>query len=745
MTGRNVPAMALVQLLTIASALWLAVPSEAQEYEGFTINGPLRVGASFLPLPTVPDGAFGWREAPIGAVLPSGASCIAWLDSRQGGLLMAARISTSGALLDPMGIPLARGHYVRPAAVTASSAGCTVAFQESPWGNADLIGLDLSWTDPVGVPRERFRIPGVSGSFHYAHEDVLMIFSRVGSATVVEAIESDGTIRSGSTPVVVTVRSVTTLGGTHYLAGSSLAGKPSIWRLEPDLTLARVPTETIPENSVLRLFPDGSGGLLLTATRGTHLEVLRYGLDGKILEWRDRPTPGPVLGVIEEGTTRFLLLQHASDAGTMILDLETLAPAATVPAKLVYMQERNGVRLFVYGPPETFHSAPRFELGRTLPSGSGALITATPDPEVLVDVAKEGDAVALLWGEFRGGEMTLNLGLTRGDPLGQLTPIAVGPVDHYRAAAVAIRNGITMVLWVRDDMLWYRQLDRDGLWIDQGPRLLSSRRLAVRQGPKLYGIGPGSLIATEAGFVVVWGEVETKRLRQATITSSGDPTERDLPFEPTRYFGEDIIPVNVAVSRWESGFVVAAMHAFPPECNFTCLPSPHLVVVMRYDEAWTGGESLVPEEPERPGTYWGLDLVEGDGELLLLTDDRGTIFRSDDSGATEITTIQTELDDATALWLDGRYVLVGHRWGSSSTRARIHDPRGRLTSAWDLVPDLAMEGSLTYQPRLVSIGHRLWLFGSEVSADPTEGAVRRLRIHEVESGPPHERRRTIRR
>jgi len=700
----------------------------------------LRHTRSSLLTPGTPDVAIAEQTQP-NVVATSRGYCVTWLDRRQGGMIMAARIASDGSLLDPLGIPISPVPQVYPGTVDIiSDQEKGVVLLRSATG-VDGYAIDLT-----GIPNPRlaFQLDAAGGSAEIAatEDEIAVVAVTSVDGVTVTLVDTDGLVHWSHM-----------IKATHFGLRAALTGETAWVFLRPATA-----------SGDLGMWKFDDSGVTAFETGIDAQEVFRWGVvaadDDLVIVDADPRAPENIsfYRLNHEGGLQQTMTVPTQDVGW----LEQLWAEGKVVKALMSGQPGMTIAEFretgdisLTGVPDVRDAAiepgdPDFSVwlqneakiryGFGLPGSTGGTpISSALTPELVADAAVVQDGIAVIWVEARGDlqSQVLRLGLVDPETLtlrssqvvGEGTIIGAPPQESDVIPRAAIdRTGETLVVaWIDGASLKMRRATLGGEWLGDATKLSDSAET----------LHPDGLVPFRDGLVLLWTEHRAQGLKSNLRAVSIDEDGSVEPRDPSGF-------ANVAwpaASEVDDGLLVVVRNVEYTGCTVLCDFYDFQFLLLNPDGAWM-----------RPSlsnlyaiTYGRPTIATASNQVLLLNETLGTsILSLSGAGLSAETEFRESADAIGGLFWSGRFhVLSRERNDSapqSATRLSRLRPEEEVNETEVRIADVG--ATPRFIPKLVELNGRLYILSSEVSLDPKEGSVRRLRIHEIV--PEVVRRRGVR-
>lgn len=735
-------------LLLAAAAISSTLTAATLDTAGFVRRSSTTV------TPTWPTQPFGTQQNVVGLPLQNDLGyCLAWVDRRQGGQILATRIDgslivvppgtdpASVRLIDPLGIPIALGD-TPPVVLLESASGCVAVIRRPDTLEGVLIPHSGDQTRTI------FTIPD-PGEFVVSSRRAAVFQRPQSGSTLLTQVTAEGvTTQRAGAPELLSAA----FADERLFVASRESSGVTIWEASRSLELKRVAGGIDGDASTtVRMASNGSDLIVVSSgspAGSTPYAVTHLSFGGAVLHQFNSAIPaGGVLRRVQHERT--YLIEWTTTSGTWAV--ETKGVAVDTQYGIPFLKDHlvlgaAGPFLHVW---DTGREGVEFELTGGTPARRGYPITFSPQPEMLVDASAGSDEVALLWYEILPVEKKQQLSFGLYDKLSgklsisrQLTQEAYDPAN-LPSGAVVLRDRVVMMAWSDEDGLWFQRLHVDGTWIDKNPRLLRARAAAL--GP--IELTPHGLDVSDRGFHFVWTEWKDSRtttLAAAVVGFNGIATNHAVTVNP-----HTDVPAHAAIAATSRGHVIGWADlavALPPLGTERVLT----VNVALFDETFVFKQALTPD-----GSLTAITrpvLASGGGTVLFVSDQYAFLYG--DVGLSvwgkpirfDLSVGQQRFTDvgprSSILWTGFDYVIATHAFrrtsGPASTVSMIAPDGALTTDIVPPVPDWTMNGVLPFTPYAFFSGRELFLFGSEVFADEDSGSVRRLRISKF--GTPVRRR-----
>ena len=699
-----------------------------------------RVVSSTLLTPTEPVPH--WFVTSEIRLLPtSGGYCAAWRDGRQGDAIVGARFDPGGRPIDPAGLPIIARSETVPVGIVAATSGCVVMY----WDGWQLRGVLLPADEAAG-PKSHFAIPAPGGLLWSGDNRMLFGGSVPAPPRGLALYDGDGQKLRENPDTEWPIAAHPWGDGFAVVTRSStsLDADLSLWRAGADLQLEHLATW-----KGLRALVHVRGEEILVVSSSDSeppsvAEFRRFSPEGEQLDFFTTEIPwGSTLRDIRWNGAWQVEWRIHINLLVIRTDGKSIVDAYQVAMRDRRVAERGSGALQVW---ITHEGRTRYEMTAGEPVGEGRPLVEAARAEVLVDGHEDDSHFAALWYEpsHDGGVRRYFVGVSQKDqPSLEGVPFADDPMERVGGeitAGVAMRDGIAIVAWVNRDGLWFRRLSNEGAWLEPAPVKLAAHGFFARSG-----VAKGS----DDGFVVTWGEwvsQDSSALRLAAIDATGAFRVWTLAT------GDAHSILEPAVLSTDTGYAVAWHHgAGCPPIGIECRPV-YLASMALYDRSFNWQKDLTPDVQLYAGTPPQLLLA---GDSLVLQTGREMFFyerAADGTWADEpyetIEWAEHLVEGGAGLLADGAEILVvqGAEYGKRETGAvRLGVVRPGVSEEVafrKLLDDWSINryrGYLEHVPQLFRRGSEVLLLSSEVTTDPAEGLVRRLRLHVLERFPTRSR------
>ncbi|MBW3670857.1 MAG: hypothetical protein KY432_04215 [Acidobacteria bacterium] len=698
----------------------------------------------------VPDVPFGAQVAPRLRKTELG-YCAAWIDHRQGGMVMLARLDATGGLIDQFGVPASpvESETLSPwkVGIISREGRCTVTHSVG----FSVMGLTVKSEGPPEPERFEFFDSGswywqVSGndgeraliSVHLPAGLDLRLVDPTGLVLWSHTIETD----------YYQVRGVVR-GTTAYILvqPQNRSGHLDLWKLTPD-GVTRFDT-TVLSSKIYHwdVVDEGDSFLVIDLDPAAEEGSIRFDRitdTGKAIDsWFPEHIPD-AFDVIqawstEGGAVHVLTSSHEAMRLLRVKGTD-VREAARIEGVWEAAMTRDASPMSLWGDRATGKMLYRFGL----PSfGPGEPVTASPRLELVADAAPARGKISVLWTEASpaAGVQILLHGTLNPDTLSltDIQEVSTGQVvggdhaDELSRATIAASDETLQMAWIEGAELKIRQRNEDGTWRGE------AKILSV----EAHTLHPDGLTTIGDRFLLVWTDIvdrnvwpEQTVLRAVWIDQEGSVELAD----PTGL--EDAWHLSWPSATRVGDRIIITMRGEPQICRILCGPLPWFVRFMAVETEgrWS---NLAHDDV----TTSAVPTAAASGDTLILLGDEITRFRlTGDALVTGDSTRQIPPTRRGLPWRD-RFVVA-------SRQAVGHGAKSRsivLTTSDDLeesvvqavIDDASDVQSFPFLPALVELGQRIYVISSEVTLVPEEGTVRRLRVHEL--APVHERKRGTRR
>jgi hypothetical protein len=700
-----------------------------------------RVVSSTLLTPTepVPQGFF----SEIRLLGTAGGYCAAWRDGRQGDAIVGARFDPGGRPIDPAGLPIIARSETVPVGIVEAASGCVVMY----WDGWQLRGVLLPADEAAG-PKPHFAIPAPGGLLWSGDNRMLFGGWVPAPPRGLVLYDGDGRKLRENPDTEWPVAAHPWGDGFAVVTRSSNASDAnlSLWRAGADLQLEHLATwKGLPGVRAL-VHVRGEEILVVSSSHSAPpsvAEFRRFSPEGEQLDFFTTEIPwGSTLRDLRwDGAWTAEWRIHINRL-VLRTDGRSIIDAYQVEMSERRVAERGSGALQVW---RTHQGQTRYEMTAGEPVGEGRPLVEAPHPEVLIDGDENDSHFAALWYEpwHDGAPRRYFVGISPKDqPSLEGVPFADDPMDRVGGeitAGVAMGDGIALVAWVDRYGLWFRRLSNEGAWLDPAPVKLAAHGFFARSG-----VAKGL-----DGFVVTWGEwvaQDSSVLRLAAIDAAGAFRVWTLAT------GDAHSILEPAVLSTDSGYAVAWHHGSGcPPLGIECRPV-YLTSMALYDRSFNWQKDLTPDVQLYAGTPPQLLLA---GDSLMLQTGREMFFygrAGDGTWAEEpyetIAWAEHLVQEGTGLLAHGAEILAvqGTEYGGRETgavRLAVVRPGESDRAAFrKLLADWSINrhrGELEHVPQLFRRGSEVLLLSSEVTTDPAEGLVRRLRLHVLEKSPTRSR------
>jgi hypothetical protein len=688
-----------------------------------------------------PPSHFSWTQHPKVSVTEAG-FCAAWLDRRQGGAILAARITADGTVLDPTGIPLAALGDKAPWVVFSAPGGCVVG-----WNLGATLHGQFIPDDPNEAPRPAFTIT-VPHRILRAEHDRLLVWTRDWNGDSLRLYDARGVqlgfLDFGAIDPQFVPRVLEIDGRLIMLSTTSKWERGWIHELDSSLSatlLGRTEENTLPRSFAVAGTEAGLIAVGEVSSSGSEIELewVEVALDGELIAAGETTIPvgGTLSGMREiSGESRLVIRGHSGNT-FLVSDIRAANPRIEVIEGTDLVVASSGTRtIFVsYGHRPDGTRGHVFEID--VADGHGEPLTESRVDQRLHDTAAEGGHAALLWSEKEIDRNRLLLGIFSGEEKDLTATLTVAELDsewgrNPELAAVETEQGVILVVWSEYAeeryLIRYRRASIEGGWLDE-----------VKTLPAVGHVGAdnGGLVRSEGEFVLVFSGNQTVNAARIGVDGAVEITMISS--------GTTDRPIVLAV---DEGFVFMTAQG-RSICEFICLvPMPITIWLDLYDHRFLHLGSLTPSKGLGGA---GIPYMEAGDDTILVGSERGAYLF--ERLAVGIWSGAREIDVAggtAASWVEDRYLVAGHRvvhsqsLGTNDSAILIGEvmPEGNAFAALaPIVVDwVAPRGSDPTQ-RVHQLGDRLFLFANAITLEPEQAFVRRIRAHELvrEEGPVRRR------
>lgn len=699
----------------------------------------LRHARSSLLTEGVPDEASAARTNPVLRRTGRG-YCAAWLDRRQGGLLMAARIDSDGTLQDPLGLPLTPFSNVYPGTVDllVDDERCVVLLRDGEGFAINLEGdPDVQRTRPLDTTGGSSEIAAVEG-------DLAVIAESFLHTVRVTLVDSEGRVHWSHL-----------IDGQHYGLRAAIIGETawivlqppnrtgvlSVWRIDALGAVKLDPSVAAPTTYNWGVVAGGDSLVIVDSDPLPQVRFHRTDLEGQLQKTTVVDSTGGILEQLwSDGGAVKALLSHGESLTIIELRESGEVAKTTLPGLRDAAIADDGGESFSLWQ----NTSDRMHYGFGLPSQvPNTSISAAPRSELIADAEAGPGVISVLWVdmEANGSMQRLHHGLV--DPLtlsvsghaivGEGAIIGTSASDHrIPRAAVEWTGNAFVIAWIEGSTLMMRRAAPDGSWMGD----------AIALSDAAQALHPDGLSAKEGGeLLLVWTDADGDygtRLRAVRISDSGGIVPWDPPagIEPP-----DLTWAALAPSG--EGTLVSVTHYLPGSCTITC-PAPSFGIKL-FDVSGDGVWTQLVHDVRYFSTEAIPTLVSAGARLLSISGDGGA-YSFTRSGSVLTGASYHRIDHAVILggvYWNGRFHVVSRE--ASYPRAvgtllsRIRDAEGFVETEVR-IPDAGWASG--FLPKVVALGDRLYIVSSEVSLEPEDGGVRRVRVHEIV--PEVVRRRGVR-
>lgn len=663
-----------------------------------------------------------------------GGWCVAWLDHRQDGALLATRLDGAGRVVDPLGIPIALNQT--PEVVLESSQGCVVVhFGETN----DLVGTLIPWGDD-SIPRRHFTLPRPSSILLSTRGRLLYEQGSSNGSSTLGLVDADGNVVTSAKVPGGTLVAATTSGDGFLIVtqkDSNSKADLALWRVDSALRFEQV-GQPLRERPFPLVSSSGNGIVLVWTHRdageGANATIASLSnRGGELRRWNvELPVTSRDPAIHYDGGIYSIEWPFAGGRHVLTTDGEHLSGPHVLPRLLDHVVARKGG--------ETLHVRStsgilEYEIARGEPIGERTLLSSHPKNELLLDASDGGGAVSLLWIERdeRAGTQRLWAGLvSKSAPVieTRLLVDEMSPDPEWRSfeGAIASEGGTTMVVWSGEQGLMQRRFDAAGAWVDP-----AALRLHPAPIDGWLHVTPEGLIAAD-GFVLVVGAYSAGR--PAFLAAKADRHSTFATLHELALPASSVAPHSTALAKTGSGFAIAYLDGFG-DCHITCI-FQYEVGLALYDLDLNLVADLHADEKRWSSSA---PVIAGHGESILLAfDSQAWSYEVASSGVVTARSIVfpplsvfseplsiARVEDELFLFrweLPGPAQMEIRSWriGPSGFQARQLMPA---------IPDWTHFQNDQARAWLFSNGPNLLLFTNEVSDREGDGAVRRLRAHTV--------------
>lgn len=734
--------MTMRSVLSLAANLLLAILASGSALHALDLP-VLRHTRSSRLTAGVPDIAPGRQGEPKVRATPRG-YCAAWFDTRQGGMVMAARFARDRTLVDPLGVPVSpvtnvSSPPVWAVDVIANDDRCVVLHPAEGGIFGRVLALDGA-EEPFTVP-----LVATTGAVEVGavESDRAVVVDHVATGVVVTLVDAAGSILwSHAIEEQHYVTRVALSGTTAWVfVQKPGAGRLVLWRVDAAGT-ERFETN-LPTSSSIHwgVVSDGEALVLVDLDRPDNSTAVRFdwlGPEGQLLHSRVVPGLPDVWSLRQlwqEDGTVYALMRSSSGAHLLAARPED---AVLTPLPGVWNAALSGWAdrfSLWHGTDERLVYAPG------LPGESeGTAVTSALRAEAVADAAAIDGGLAVLWVDVPSTDAaeTLRLGIVDPGNLGLVSERVVdegqifggvpGQAPVPPRAAIEPLGDTLVIAWIEGTELNVRRATPAGEWLGE----------AVVVDGLAETLHPNGLLPFGENLLLVWAEtIDPGRLARARVAVVG----RDgsiVPMDPPD-LGRADRTGWIAGAPVDDGVAFVVRHREPVHCVITCGPMYEVsFLLVSHDGVWS---ELTHDDQYL--SVLGLPTVIGQGDRLTLLDENlwPTMLRIDGASLHRVATTRLWSAVNGLLW-SGRIHALSYTWSSGASRSlllsRLRDGFAELEVT---IPDAGV--SPTFLPKLVASGERLYVVSSEVSLLPDEGGVRRVRVHEIV--PEVVRRRNVRR